>query len=155
MNKCPVCGTYIPEGGRVCLSCGWKPENGAADPIFKYMQDAFDKASSNMDEAGFEVSGYMEQELAAAGYIGPAFIYSLIKCRDSELVKYHAKQSGLLLLAHMINEAVGVMPFVGKPLKKINTAGLIILAFIGARNAYFNKKEPVPVIGQLVAQLFR
>ena len=55
----------------------------------------------------------------------------------------------------MINEAVGVMPFVGKPLKKINTAGLIILAFIGARNAYFNKKEPAPVIGQLVAQLFR
>lgn len=156
MNKCPVCGTYIPDGGRVCLSCGWKPEGGdASDPIFRYIQDAFNKASSNMKETDDMNSEYIEQELAAAGYIGPAFIYSLIKCRDSELVKYHAKQAGLLLLAHMMNGAVGVLPVLGKPLKKINTALLIVLAFLGARNAYFNKKEPVPIVGQLVSQLFR
>lgn len=156
MNKCPMCGTYIPEGGRVCLSCGWKPETGdAMDPIFKYMQDAFDKASSNMPGVDGMTSEYREQELAAAGYIGPAFIYSLIKCRDSELVRYHAKQSGLLLLAHIMNGAVGVLPWLGKPLKKINAAVLIVLAFIGARNAYFNRKEPVPIVGQLISQLFR
>ena len=156
MNKCPVCGTYIPEGGRVCLSCGWQPEGGdAVDPIFRYMQDAFNKASSNMNETDSMTGEYREQELAAAGYIGPVFIYSLIKCRDSELVKYHAKQAGLLLLAHIMNEAVGVLPGLGKPLKKINTAVLIVLAFLGARNAYFNKKEPVPIVSKLISQLFR
>lgn len=156
MNKCPICGTYIPEGGRVCLSCGWKPEGGdGMDPIFRYMQDAFNKASSGMSETDSNSSAYREQELAAVGYIGPAFIYSLMKCRDSELVRYHAKQSGMLLLAHIMNGAVGVMPVLGKPLKKINTALLIVLAFLGARNAYFNKKEPVPIVGKLISQFFR
>lgn len=157
MNKCPVCGTYIPEGGRVCLSCGWKPagDDFENDPVFKYMKAAFDSASSNMPENGERDEEYMERELAAVGYIGPAFIYSFIKCRDSELVKYHAKQSGLILLAHMVNEAIGVVPYFGKPLKKINTALLIVLAFMGARNAYFGKKEPVPVLGELISRLFR
>lgn len=157
MNKCPVCGTYIPEGGRVCLSCGWKPNGGNAadDPVFKYMQDAFDSAGSGMSGDGERNEEYMERELAAVGYIGPAFIYSFVKCRDSGLVKYHAKQSGLILLAHMMNEAIGVVPYFGKPLKKINTAVLIVLAFLGARNAYFGKKEPVPVLGELISKLFR
>ena len=26
MNKCPECGAYIPEGGKMCIACGWKPE---------------------------------------------------------------------------------------------------------------------------------
>lgn len=157
MNKCPVCGTYIPEGGRVCLSCGWKPggSNIEDEPLFKYMKDAFDKASAGVTDENELNAEYEDKELAAFGYIGPAFIYSLIKCRDSELVKYHAKQSGLLLLAHMMNEAIGVVPYFGKPLKKINTAVLIALAFLGARNAYFGKKEPVPVLGELISKLFR
>ena len=87
--------------------------------------------------------------------ISANIIYSLMKCRDSELVRYHAKQSGMLLLAHIMNGAVGVMPVLGKPLKKINTALLIVLAFLGARNAYFNKKEPVPIVGKLISQFFR
>ena len=140
----------------MCLSCGWKPEGGdGMDPIFRYMQDAFNKASSGMSETDSNSSAYREQELAAVGYIGPTFIYSLMKCRDSELVRYHAKQSGMLLLAHIMNGTVGVMPVLGKPLKKINTALLIVLAFLGARNAYFNTKEPVPIVGKLISQFFR
>lgn len=157
MNKCPVCGTYIPDGGRVCLSCGWKPDGRDVtdEPLFKYMKDAFDKASAGITDEEELKGGYEDAELAAFGYIGPAFIYSFLKRRDSELVKYHAKQAGMLLLAHIMNGAVGVMPYFGKPLKKINTALLIILAFQGARNAYFGKKEPVPFIGELISKLFR
>ena len=32
---------------------------------------------------------------------------------------------------------------------------LIVLAFLGARNAYFNKKEPVPIVSKLISQFFR
>ena len=89
MNKCPRCGTYIPDGGKVCLSCGWKPgsDDGFMDnPILKYMQEAFDKASPEMTEDDKIPDEFKERDLAAVGYIGPVFLYSLIKNSSSELV---------------------------------------------------------------------
>lgn len=120
MNKCPKCGTYIPDGGKVCLSCGWKPET--ADGVFdnlilKYMQDAFEKASPEMTENDTIPGEYRERDLAATGYIGPVFLYSLLKDGSSELVKYHAKQSAMLLAMHMLNGVVGTVPYIGKPIK--------------------------------------
>ena len=99
MNKCPRCGTYIPDGGKVCLSCGWKPDAGDSfmdNPILKYMQEAFDAASPEMTESDAIPDEFKERDLAAVGYIGPAFLYSLIKNSGSELVKYHARQSAML-----------------------------------------------------------
>lgn len=156
MNKCPKCGTYIPEGGKVCLSCGWKPEPAGDmfdNPIMKYMQEAFDKASPQMTDDDKIPEEYRERDLAATGYIGPMFIMSLIKDGKSELVKYHAKQSAMLLALHMLNGVVGTVPYIGKPAKKLNTALLVVLAFLGARNAYFGKKEPVPLAGQVIAKI--
>lgn len=156
MNKCPKCGTYIPDGGKVCLSCGWKPET--ADGVFdnlilKYMQDAFEKASPEMTENDTIPEEYRERDLAATGYIGPVFLYSLLKDGSSELIKYHAKQSAMLLAMHMLNGVVGTVPYIGKPIKKLNTALLVVLAFLGARNAYFGKKEPVPFVGQIISMI--
>ncbi len=153
MKRCPNCGTYIPDGGKVCLRCGWKPEsdNDIFDnPILKYMQEAFEKASPEMTEDDKLPEEYRERDLAATGYIGPVFIYSLIKDGGSDLVKYHAKQSAMLLLMHMLNGVVGAVPYLGKPVKKLNTALLVVLAFLGARNAYFGRKEPVPFVGQIL-----
>ena len=45
---------------------------------------------------------------------------------------------------HMLNGVIGVVPYLGKPVKKLNTMLLVILAFLGARNAYFGRKDPVP-----------
>ncbi len=156
MNKCPRCGTYIPDGGKVCLACGWKPDAGDSfmdNPILKYMQEAFDAASPEMTENDAIPDEFKERDLAAVGYIGPVFLYSLIKNSGSELVRYHAKQSAMLLALHMLNSVVGAVPYIGKPVKKLNTALLVILAFLGARNAYFGKKEPVPLAGQIISSI--
>ena len=96
---------------------------------------------------------FKERDLAAVGYIGPVFLYSLIKNSSSELVRYHAKQSAMLLVMHMLNGVIGVVPYLGKPVKKLNTMLLVILAFLGARNAYFGRKEPVPFIGQIISSI--
>ena len=108
MNKCPQCGAYIPDGGRMCISCGWKPEGGNGmfdNPIFQYMQDAFEKAGPQMTGDDKIPDEFRERDLA------------------------------------------------GKPVKKINTMILVALAFLGARNAYFGKKEPVPYVGRIFAKL--
>ena len=117
------------------------------------MQDAFEKAGPQMTGDDKIPDEFRERDLAATGYIGPLFIYSLIKNSGSELIRYHAKQSAMLLALHALNSVVAVVPYVGKPVKKINTAILVVLAFLGARNAYFGKKEPVPYVGQLFSKL--
>ena len=136
----------------MCLSCGWKPDAGDGfmdNPILKYMQEAFDAASPEMTENDAIPDEFRERDLAAAGYIGPVFLYSLIKNSGSELVRYHAKQSAMLLALHMLNS----VPYIGKPVKKLNTLLLTILAFLGARNAYFGKKEPVPFAGEIISSI--
>ncbi len=156
MNKCPRCGTYIPDGGKVCLACGWKPDAGDSfmdNPILKYMQEAFNSASPEITENDKIPDEFKERDLAAVGYIGPVFLYSLIKNSGSELVKYHAGQSAMLLVMHMLNGVIGIAPYVGKPLKRLNTMLLVILAFLGARNAYFGRKEPVPFVGQIISSI--
>ena len=117
------------------------------------MQEAFDKASPEMTEDDKIPDEFKERDLAAVGYIGPVFLYSLIKNSSSELVRYHAKQSAMLLVMHMLNGVIGVVPYLGKPVKKLNTMLLVILAFLGARNAYFGRKDPVPFIGQIISSI--
>lgn len=143
----------------MCISCGWKPEGGNGmngmfdNPIFQYMQDAFEKAGPQTTGDDGIPDEFRERDLAATGYIGPLFIYSLIKNSGSDLIKYHAKQSAMLLALHALNSVVAVVPYIGKPVKKINTVILVALAFLGARNAYFGKKEPVPYVGRIFAKL--
>lgn len=139
----------------MCLACGWKPEGSgySDDPIMQYMQNAFEQAMPEMNEGDKLPEEYRERELAALGYIGPAFFYSLLRDGDSELVKYHARQSALLLALHMLSGVIGAVPYVGKPVKKIAAAGLAVLGFIGARNAYFGEKKPVPFAGEIIVKL--
>ena len=63
------------------------------NPILKYMQEAFNSASPEITENDKIPDEFKERDLAAVGYIGPVFLYSLIKNSGSELVKYHAGQS--------------------------------------------------------------
>lgn len=73
MRSCPKCGTYIPDGGKVCLRCGWKPERDGDifdNPILRYMQEAFEKSSVRMTEDDKLPDEFKERDLAAAGYIG-------------------------------------------------------------------------------------
>ena len=104
----------------MCISCGWKPDGGNGmfdNPIFQYMQDAFEKAGPQMTGDDKIPDEFRERDLAATGYIGPLFIYSLIKNSGSDLIKYHAKQSAMLLALHALNSVVAVVPYIGKPVK--------------------------------------
>ena len=152
MNTCPKCGKYIPDGGRMCIACGWKPEENIEDitaPILKYMQDAFNEMSEGFEGKTEKSDEYHERKMAAVGYIGPAFLYTLYKYKDSQLVRYHANQACIMFMANIAADMVGKVPFIGGTVKRVLKTALALLAFSGARNAYQNKMEPVPYLGEL------
>lgn len=163
MNTCPNCGAYIPDGAKICISCGYKPEkseNKVFDELFSndnpyinYLQQVMDAVQSSGDQQSIEYDN--SRWTAAASYMGPAFIYTYIKNRDCELVCYHANQACLLFIAWLAVSAADKLPIIGGLIKKCARLGLSVLAFTGAKNAVANKTEPVPYIGELGIRILK
>jgi len=155
MNKCPKCGQYIPEGGKMCIACGWKPEKDSEDnPYISYLQDVYDKMVNDFPGKTEKTDEYRERSLAAVGYIGPAFLYSVFKAKDSELIRFHANQACTLFVLYLAAGAAGKLPVLGKPVSGLLKAALGVLAFTGAKNAYNGKSEELPYIGTLGVKIF-
>ena len=153
MTKCPNCGAYIPDGGKICIACGHKPEKeeriggifSDENPYINYLQQVMDALGED-DSIRIHDDG---RWTAALSYLGPAFIYTYIKNRDNELVCFHANQACLLFAAYLGMAIFDRIPLVGGLIKKAGRAGLTALAFVGAKNAVANKKDALPIIGEL------
>ena len=161
MNKCPECGSYIPEGGKMCIACGWKPE--ASDSVFSDLLkdnpyiNAMQEVMGQMkkDEATGEYQRLPHDNtpwIAAASYLGPAFLYTyFVKGKDSELIRFHANQACVLFCAQVVSSVFyrKKIPVIGNALKKATNFMFFVLAFIGARAAVADDKKPLPVLGEL------
>lgn len=164
MTKCPKCGSYIPDGGKMCIACGWKPESeeGAFTDMFKdnpyvnYLQQVMDTVVDKFPgkddrEKADSLPHDDSRWIAAASYLGPAFLYTYFaKSKDSELIKYHANQASILFALRMCFNLIGKTNAFGGIIKKMGKFGLSVLAFLGAKAAVANKLTPVPVIGDMI-----
>lgn len=165
MTHCPKCGKYIPDGGRMCIACGWKPEEDESflkdNPYINYLQRVMDTVVNEFPgKDGEEFKAKLQDHdnsgwIAAAGYLGPAFIYTYLKYGEYDIVRYHANQACILFLLNIGAEFIGKTPILGKALKSVASMALFALAFIGARAAVAKKCEPVPLVGELGIELLK
>ena len=83
------------------------------------------------------------------------FIPLLTDSKDDPFVKFHVKQSIVLLIANIVVWTIGaIIPFIGWFLvAPIGGLAVFILWIIGVINASQGKKKPVPVIGQFGEKL--
>ena len=156
MNRCPECGAYAAKGAKVCIVCGAKLEDTEeSTPLegefFDYLQGMMDSFAGKENELAHD----NERWIAALSYLGPAFIYTYAKNRDSELIRYHANQACLLFAAWLLAGAAKKLPLVGGAVKSLLRYGMSILAFRGAKNAVALKKEPIPFFGELGLELLK
>lgn len=149
----------------MCIACGWKPEEDDSflkdNPYINYLQRVMDTVVNEFpgkDDEDFKAklrehdnSGW----IAAAGYLGPAFIYTYLKYGEYDIVRYHANQACILFLLNIATEFIGKTPILGKPLRSIASMALFALAFIGARAAVAKKSEPVPLVGELGIEILK
>lgn len=143
----------------MCISCGWKPEKAEGgvfedvfskdNPYINYLQQVMDTVVKDFpkdeDRMAHDNSGWT----AAASYLGPAFIYTYIKNRDSALICYHANQACILFAAKIVLDFVGKLPLLGGLIKKAGNIALLYSAFLGAKNAVAKKMEPAPGLNKL------
>ncbi len=149
----------------MCIACGWKPDDDDSflkdNPYINYLQQVMDTVVNEFPgkkdgEGGIDLGKFYDTGwIAAASYLGPAFIYTYYKHNDKDLVRYHANQACLLFLLNIAADFVGKTPILGKPLKSIASLALFVLAFIGARAAVAKKCEPVPFVGELGIEILK
>jgi len=146
MQTCPRCGAYIPDGGRVCLSCGWKPENNN-ETVFTKAREYYDKIIRSFPMLNDILTE--EQLLAALSYIGPCFAYTGFRAKATEFEKYHANQGGILFGISVLSRTVKKVPVIGKPAGRLCRLGRSALTLIGVKNALSGEFKPLPYIGEL------
>lgn len=76
------------------------------------------------------------------------FIPLLTEYKDNTFVKYHVKQSILLLIAYIICTLIPVFGWIA-------SFGVFVLWIMGVINAANGKQEPVPVIGKFAEEWFK
>lgn len=162
---CKKCGAYIPDGGKICLACGWKPDDDNEhifnelftddNPYIKYLQQVMDTVVNEFPKDDSRLAEHDNTGwTAAAGYLGPTFIYTYLKNRDSELICYHANQSCLLFVAYLVLGLLDKLPL-GGILKKAGRTAVFFFAFNGMRNAVARKKEPASPLGALGMEIIK
>lgn len=87
--------------------------------------------------------------MAILSYFGLLFLIPMLVVKDDSFVQFHAKQGLVLFLfeaATAIFAAVPILGWLGAPILYIFW---IVLSIIGIINVVNNKKEQLPIIGQL------
>jgi uncharacterized membrane protein len=100
--------------------------------------------------------------IAAAAYLGPAFLFAWLLGRESHFARYHLNQGAIFAIAWIalwIGSVVGsmllsVIPILGwliaAGVDLAIVVGWIAMASIGVRNALAGRAEPLPILGRTI-----
>ncbi len=83
------------------------------------------------------------------------FLPLLTEYKNNDFVKYHVKQSILILIVYVAIAIFGTIPFIGAIIAPIATMAAMVLWILGVVNAAGKKKEPLPLIGKYAEELFK
>ncbi|KKS31195.1 MAG: hypothetical protein UV00_C0008G0014 [candidate division WWE3 bacterium GW2011_GWF1_42_14] len=83
------------------------------------------------------------------------FLPLLTEYKDNDFVKFHVKQSILILILGVGISVISYIPVIGWFIGMLAWMALMILWVLGILNAAAEKKEPLPVIGKYAEQYLK
>jgi fumarate reductase subunit D len=119
-------------------------------------------AASAQDSSETAVLADRERWYAAISYVFLLCFLGLWRGRESEFIRFHARQGFLLFVAEcvclaaviVIDRTVGRLPFLGLlvviVLQIIVYMGALFLSVVGFVKALFGERWPMPVIGKYI-----
>lgn len=176
MPYCKRCGTFMPEGARVCSGCGYRAapertENGKRErtgqQTGEYHQEqngqyegsySEQEASGASDasrrtwDAAYENNMYrdgMENKgLCILCYFGLLFLIPYFLRPNSKFVRYHCNQGLLLLIADAVVSCLSRFGRIGSVLGAVGGVFIVVCMIQGIINAVSGRCEPLPYIGR-------
>ena len=83
------------------------------------------------------------------------FLPLLTEYKDNDFVKYHVKQSILILLVGVGIGVISSIPVIGWIVGMLAWMALVVLWVMGILNAASSKKQPLPLIGKYAEELLK
>ena len=83
------------------------------------------------------------------------FVPLLTDSAKDPFVKFHVKQSLLIVCGLVATAVIGWVPIIGWLIAMITPLLIFVLWIIGILNAVAGKKEPLPVIGKYAEEWFK
>jgi len=81
------------------------------------------------------------------------FVPLLTDAKDDPFVKFHVKQSIVLLILVVISWFIWIIPVIGWLLGVVMPIFILVLWVIGIINAASGKEKPLPLIGQFAEKI--
>lgn len=91
--------------------------------------------------------------MALISYIGILSLVPYLAKEKDEFVRFHAKQGLALFIAEIGTMMLWMVPFLGFFVIQILNLIWLVLSILGIVNVVNNKKEKLPVIGDLAEKL--
>ncbi|OGC57207.1 hypothetical protein A2425_00910 [candidate division WWE3 bacterium RIFOXYC1_FULL_42_17] len=82
------------------------------------------------------------------------FLPLLTEYKDNDFVKFHVKQSILILILGVGISLISYIPVIGI-IGMLGSIALVVLWVLGILNAASEKKEPLPIIGKYAEQYLK
>ena len=111
-----------------------------------------DQQQQNIQSVGGETVREQDKMMLILSYLGILSLIPLLTVKDSEFVKFHAKQGLVLAIAFFVVSLINAIPLVGQIIWCVSFIGYIVAVVMGITKSLKGERWAIPLISDLAAK---
>lgn len=112
-----------------------------------------DQQQQNIQSVGGNTVREQDKIMLVLSYLGILSLIPLLTVKDSEFVKWHAKQGLVLGLAFfLISIVINFIPVIGQIISCLLFVGYVVAVVMGITKSLKGERWPIPVISDLAGK---
>lgn len=106
----------------------------------------------NIQSVGGDTVREQDKIMLVLAYFGLLSLIPFLTVKDSEYVKYHAKQGLVLFVAMVVVAILNVIPVIGTIIYCVGFLAYLVVSIMGIMKALKGERWQIPVISDLAAK---
>ncbi|MDP2272261.1 MAG: DUF4870 domain-containing protein [Archangium sp.] len=111
-----------------------------------------DQQQQNIQSVGGDTVREQDKIQLVLAYLGLLSLIPLLTVKDSEFVKWHAKQGLVLFIGLVIVNFLQVIPFIGQLVGCVAFIGYVVAVIMGVTKALKGERFPIPLVSDLASK---
>jgi len=108
-----------------------------------------DQQQQNIQSVGGNTVREQDKIMLVLSYLGIFSLIPLLTVKDSEYVKWHAKQGLVLSLSVFVLLLLNIIPVLGTIIYCLGMVGYLVVAILGITKALKGERWAIPVISDI------
>jgi uncharacterized membrane protein len=111
-----------------------------------------DQQQQNIQSVGGDTVREQDKIMLVLAYLGIFSLIPLLTVKDSDFVKYHAKQGLVLAIAMVVVSIIGAIPFIGWLIACAGLVGYLVTIVLAITKALKGERWTIPLVSDLAAK---